>query len=59
MPKTCTHLDQIKITHTKKHVCEECVKLGDTWVHLRTVPGMRQCGMLRFLQEQTRHQAFS
>jgi uncharacterized UBP type Zn finger protein len=31
----CTHLDQIKITETHKHVCEECVRVGDTWVHLR------------------------
>jgi uncharacterized UBP type Zn finger protein len=35
MPKQCTHLDHIKIKHTNKHVCEECVKTGDTWVHLR------------------------
>ena len=31
----CSHLDQIRITNTKTHVCEECVKMGDTWVHLR------------------------
>ncbi len=31
----CTHLDQIRITDTEKHVCEDCVKTGDTWVHLR------------------------
>jgi uncharacterized UBP type Zn finger protein len=35
MPEECTHLDQIKVRETKKHACEECVKLGDTWVHLR------------------------
>ena len=35
MPLRCKHLDQVKITATKKHVCEECVKIGDTWVHLR------------------------
>ena len=35
MSKKCKHLDQIKITTTDKRVCEECVKLGDTWVHLR------------------------
>jgi uncharacterized UBP type Zn finger protein len=35
MPQQCTHLDHIKIKHTNKHVCEECVKTGDTWVHLR------------------------
>jgi hypothetical protein len=32
---TCQHTDQIKITTTGKRVCEDCVKLGDTWVHLR------------------------
>jgi uncharacterized UBP type Zn finger protein len=31
----CTHLNSIKMTDTKTHVCPECVKLGDTWVHLR------------------------
>ena len=31
----CKHMNQIKITTTDKHTCEECVKLGDTWVHLR------------------------
>ena len=31
----CTHMDQIKIRKTHTHVCAECVKMGDTWVHLR------------------------
>ena len=31
----CPHLDQIRIRETNKHVCEECVKTGDSWVHLR------------------------
>jgi hypothetical protein len=35
MPEECTHLDQIKVRGTNKHVCEDCVKIGDTWVHLR------------------------
>jgi uncharacterized UBP type Zn finger protein len=35
MAETCTHTDQIKFKTTKKHTCEECVKMGDTWVHLR------------------------
>lgn len=33
--KNCTHTDQAKIFETDQHVCEECVKTGDTWVHLR------------------------
>jgi uncharacterized UBP type Zn finger protein len=35
MPETCTHLDQIKIRRTTKKGCEDCLKIGDTWVHLR------------------------
>jgi len=31
----CEHLSAIKITTTNNHVCEECVQMGDTWVHLR------------------------
>ena len=35
MTTTCQHLDQIKVTHASTLVCPECVRLGDTWVHLR------------------------
>ena len=35
MAATCTHLDQIWLTDTATRVCGECVRLGDTWVHLR------------------------
>ncbi len=32
---TCTHTDQIKFTISDKNFCEDCVKTGDSWVHLR------------------------
>ena len=35
MASPCNHLDQITVASTHKHVCEECVRLGDPWVHLR------------------------
>ena len=35
MSDKCKHLDQIKIKTTETHVCEDCIKTGDTWVHLR------------------------
>ena len=35
MTQQCTHLDQIAITQTDTHVCEECITMGDRWVHLR------------------------
>ncbi len=35
MQHECSHLDQIKLRDVAKHVCEDCVKTGDRWVHLR------------------------
>lgn len=35
MSASCSHLNQIKVTHSDTHVCEDCIKTGDTWVHLR------------------------
>ncbi len=35
MTALCTHLDQIKLTDTDTLVCEDCIKMGDIWVHLR------------------------
>jgi uncharacterized UBP type Zn finger protein len=33
----CSHIDAVtSITHAKRRVCEECVKTGSQWVHLRT-----------------------
>ncbi len=35
MARQCTHTGTIHMTETDKHVCEDCVKTGDRWVHLR------------------------
>ena len=33
----CAHLSKIKsVKPAKKYECEECVKIGARWVHLRT-----------------------
>ena len=36
-PAVCTHLDQIEILEPDGAIagCEECLKTGDRWVHLR------------------------
>jgi hypothetical protein len=31
----CTHLDQIHKVKPSAKGCEECLKMGSTWVHLR------------------------
>ena len=35
MKPVCSHLEQIREVTPSAHGCEECLKLGDTWVHLR------------------------
>ena len=35
MTTACTHLDEVKVTQTATDLCAECVRMGDTWVHLR------------------------
>jgi hypothetical protein len=37
MPAQCTHLDQVRVLELPDSVagCEECLKLGTRWVHLR------------------------
>jgi hypothetical protein len=38
----CSHLDQVKVEPpTEFEGCEECLKAGDRWVHLRVC---RTCG---------------
>jgi len=57
MPNECTHLNQIKIRETNKHVCEDCVKTGDTWVHLRLCLSCGHVGCCGLVEEQaaTKH----
>jgi uncharacterized UBP type Zn finger protein len=35
MALQCRHLDSIKVIQTDKYFCEDCIKTGDAWVHLR------------------------
>ena len=40
---SCTHIEGIgQIKTAKAHECEECVKIGSRWVHLRTC---QACGV--------------
>jgi uncharacterized UBP type Zn finger protein len=33
--KSCHHLQESPRAKPRAHGCEECLKMGDTWVHLR------------------------
>jgi len=35
MAETCTHLDSIREVTPRADGCEECLKMGAKWVHLR------------------------
>lgn len=42
VPSVCAHIEAITdVKHAKRRVCEECIKTGDPWVHLRTC---QECG---------------
>ena len=41
--ETCSHLNAItEVKHPTRRECEECVKIGASWVHLRTC---QTCGV--------------
>ena len=40
MTQHCSHLDQIREVTPSANGCEECLKTGDSWVHL---PHLRAC----------------
>ncbi len=35
MAGQCSHLEEVKATRPRTKGCEECLKTGDSWVHLR------------------------
>jgi hypothetical protein len=32
---SCGHLGRVQFVHAKTQGCEECLKMGDSWLHLR------------------------
>jgi hypothetical protein len=42
-PPSCNHIENVQtVKQAKQHLCEECVKTGSRWVHLRTC---QECGV--------------
>jgi uncharacterized UBP type Zn finger protein len=41
MSSQCTHLEFVKTNQPNSKGCEECLTMGDSWVHLRLC---RTCG---------------
>ncbi len=43
--QACTHIRSVAtVKHPHKRECEECIKIGSSWVHLRTC---QTCGETR------------
>lgn len=40
--KNCEHLEQLEVKESQTYECEECIKSGDSWLHLRTC---QSCGV--------------
>ena len=41
----CAHVKAVTtVKHATRYACEECVKIGSSWVHLRTC---QDCGVTR------------
>ena len=56
--EVCTHISEIKtLKHAAAYVCEECIKTGDSWLHLRTCQtcGATLCCDSSPNQHMTRH----
>ena len=54
-PHVCAHLLAIKaVKKPKRRVCEECIKSGDSWVHLRTC---QECGITLCCDDSTNRHA--
>jgi ubiquitin-hydrolase Zn-finger-containing protein len=42
MAAACAHIESVgTVVQPKAHACEECVRIGSAWVHLRTC---QSCG---------------
>ena len=51
----CTHIGAVSgVKHAKKHVCDECIKIGGQWVHLRTC---QSCGATLCCDSSPNHHA--
>ena len=55
----CEHLREIKKVTPSADGCEDCLKIGDSWVHLRLCEIVRSRRLLRQFAEQTRDETFS
>ena len=50
--EVCTHINSITdVKHPRERVCEECVKIGSTWVHFADVSGVWRDAVLRQFAE--------
>ena len=53
---TCAHIEAITtVKHAKRRQCDECVKIGAKWVHLRTC---QECGTTRCCDDSPNRHAY-
>jgi len=59
MAHECVHAGGIRDVTPSALGCEECLKIGSPWVHLRPLPDLRPCRLLRQLAQPSCNQALS
>jgi Zn-finger in ubiquitin-hydrolases and other protein len=53
--ENCSHIEAITVVkQPKSHECEDCLKIGGQWVHLRTC---QTCGITRCCDTSPNHHA--
>ena len=55
----CEHVALVKDVKPHSRGCEECLKMGARWVHLRLLPELRARRLLRLLAEPPRNETLS
>jgi hypothetical protein len=54
MSETCSHIDSIRVVKPSARGCEECLKMGGRWLHLRLC---RTCGHVGCCDDSPRRHA--
>jgi hypothetical protein len=52
MANECTHTDEIREVTPSADGCEDCLKMGDTWMHLRSMHDVWPRRLLRLFEKQ-------
>jgi hypothetical protein len=53
----CAHLEAVQTSRANSQICEDCLRLGDSWVHLRPCGHVGCCDSSRNMHATTHYHA--